>query len=155
MIPSKEKINFIIREMEETDIKNRFFFQTLSNLTEVGKIQSNYKRARKIFREIRSYPFHKIFVAVKDNGEIIGSTTLLIEQKFVHNGGRVGHIEDVATRKEYQGIGVGSALIRRSIEFAKRKQCYKVILDCSDKNIPFYEKLGFKRYEISMRCDLQ
>ena len=37
---------------------------------------------------------------------IIGSTTLLIEQKFIHDGGKVGHIEDVVTRKGYEGFGI-------------------------------------------------
>ncbi|KFM14170.1 hypothetical protein AAA799O18_00780 [Marine Group I thaumarchaeote SCGC AAA799-O18] len=32
---------------------------------------------------------------------IIGSTTLFIEQKFIHDSGLVGHIEDVVVRKAY------------------------------------------------------
>jgi glucosamine-phosphate N-acetyltransferase len=153
-MPSLEKkINFLIREIEQADLQ-KGFFQTLSNLTQVGKIYDDYERAKRILQEIKSYPFYRIFVAVKDDGEIIGSTTLLIEQKFIHDGGKVGHIEDVATRKEYEGKGVGSALIRTSLEFAKEKKCYKVILDCSEVNIPFYKKIGFKEHEVTMRYDI-
>ncbi|HZE78557.1 MAG TPA: GNAT family N-acetyltransferase [Nitrososphaeraceae archaeon] len=154
MMPLKKKINFTVREIEELDLQNGFF-QTLLNLTEVGEIESDYERAKKIFKEVKSWPFYRIFVAVKDDGEILGSTTLLVERKFVHNGGKVGHIEDVATKKEYEGMGIGSALVNRSVEFAKANKCYKVILDCSEKNISFYEKLGFKRHEVSMRYDFQ
>lgn len=33
--------------------------------------------------------------------------------------------------------------------------CYKIILDCSQKNIPFYEKCGFshKEYEMVLYLD--
>jgi len=150
---SKEKINFLVREIEEEDLQNGFL-QTLSNLTEMGKIYNDIIKSKKILQEIKTYPFYKIFVAVKDEGLIIGTTTILIEQKFIHDGGRVGHIEDVATRNEYEGLGVGSALIRTCLDFAKKKNCYKVILACSEKNIPFYKKVGFKEHDVSMRYDI-
>jgi glucosamine-phosphate N-acetyltransferase len=152
-MPSKEKINFLVREIEEEDLQNGLF-QTLSNLTEIGKIYNDVIKAKKILQEIKTCPFYKIFVAVKDDGVIIGTTTILIEQKFIHDGGRIGHIEDVATRNDYEGLGVGSALIRACLDFAKKKNCYKVILDCSEKNIPFYKKIGFKEHDTSMRYDI-
>jgi glucosamine-phosphate N-acetyltransferase len=149
-----ESTNFIIREIEQADLE-RGFFQTLSNLAMVGRIRDDLEQAKKILQEIKSYPLYKIFVAVKnDDAEIIGSITLLIEQKFIHDGGKSGHIEDVVTRKEYEGIGVGSALVSAALAFAREKNCYKVILDCSEKNVRFYEKIGFRRNEISMRYDL-
>jgi glucosamine-phosphate N-acetyltransferase len=149
-----ESNNFIIREIEQADLE-KGFFQTLSNLAMVGRIRDDLEQAKKILQEIKSYPLYKIFVAVKnDDAEIIGSITLLIEQKFIHDGGKSGHIEDVVTRKEYEGIGVGSALVSAALAFAREKNCYKVILDCSEKNVRFYEKIGFRRNEISMRHDL-
>jgi glucosamine-phosphate N-acetyltransferase len=149
-----ENTNFIIREIEQADLENGFF-QTLSNLAILGRIRDDLEQAKKILQEIKSYPLYKIFVAVKnDDAGIIGSITLLIEQKFIHDGGKSGHIEDVVTRKEYEGIGVGSALVSAALAFAREKNCYKVILDCSEKNVPFYEKIGFRRNEISMRYDL-
>ena len=149
-----ESTNFIIREIEQADLE-KGFFQTLSNLAMLGRIRDDLEQAKKILQEIKSYPLYKIFVAVKnDDAEIIGSITLLIEQKFIHDGGKSGHIEDVVTRKEYEGIGVGSALVSTALAFAREKNCYKVILDCSEKNVPFYEKIGFRKNEISMRYDL-
>jgi glucosamine-phosphate N-acetyltransferase len=147
-----EKINFLIREIEIADLQ-KGFFQSLSNLTGLGRIVEDNERAEKILYEIKSCPFHRIFVAVKDDGQIIGSTTLLIEQKFIHDGGKVGHIEDVTVNKNYEGKGVGSALVRKAISFAKQNNCYKVILVCSEKNIHFYKVIGFKEHEISMRYD--
>jgi glucosamine-phosphate N-acetyltransferase len=149
-----KSIDFIIREIQQADLE-KGFFQTLSNLSVLGRIRDDIEHAEKILQEIKSYPLYKIFVAVKnDDTEIIGSITLLIEQKFIHDGGKSGHIEDVVTRREYEGMGVGSALVSAALAFAKEKNCYKVILDCSEKNVPFYEKNGFRRNEISMRYDI-
>jgi glucosamine-phosphate N-acetyltransferase len=152
-MPSSEKINFMVREIEEADLQ-KGFLEALSNLAEVGKISHDNDRAAKILFDIKSSPFYKIFVAVKDDGQIIGSTTLLLERKFIHDGGKVGHIEDVVTRKNYEGMGVGSALVHTALDFAKDSNCYKVILDCSRNNIRFYKNIGFKEHEISMRYDI-
>jgi glucosamine-phosphate N-acetyltransferase len=150
---SKLSANFVVREIQLTDL-SRGFFDTLSNLAPIGDLVSQHGRAKKILSEIRSYPFYTIFVAAREDGEIIGSITILIEQKFIHDGAKVGHIEDVVTRNEYGGRGVGKALVLKALDFAKQKKCYKVVLDCSKRNVEFYEKLGFKQHEISMRINL-
>src|SRR5690348_542482 len=149
----KERINFTVRELQHGDILNGFL-RTLSNLAQTGDSIEDIRRAEKILLEIKSYPFYKIFVAVKDDGQVIGSTTLLIEQKFIHGGARVGHIEDVSTRRQHEGKGIGTTLIHYALHFAKKENCYKVILDCSEKNVQFYKRIGFKKHEVSMRYDL-
>lgn len=87
-------------------------------------------------------------------GIIVGTTSIFFEQKFINSGGIVGHIEDVAVHPDAQGSGTGSMLVREAIDLAKQKGCYKVILDCADGVIPFYEKLGFYKWEMAMRKDL-
>ena len=37
------------------------------------------------------------------------------------------------------------------LEYAKKKQCYKTILDCNDSVKPFYERIGFKYESNCMR----
>jgi glucosamine-phosphate N-acetyltransferase len=150
---SKEKVNIVIREIELADLK-RGFFDTLSNLAQIGDIANQNDRAEKILSEIKLLRFCTIFVAVKQDGQLIGSITLLIEQKFIHNGGKVGHIEDVVTRREYQGSGIGKALVLKALDYAKQNKCYKVVLNCSNRNVEFYKKIGFKEHEVSMRFDL-
>ena len=78
---------------------------------------------------------------------------MLIEPKFIHNGGKVAHIEDVVVTKEYQGKGIGEKLIRSLLDYAKKNDCYKTILDSSDDVKPFYEKIGFKKHSNCMRFD--
>ena len=88
---------------------------------------------------------------VSNNDEnIIGSATILIETKIIHNFGKVAHIEDVIVDNNYRGKGLGKMLINKCINYAKDHDCYKIILNCSDKNIPFYEKCGFSKKENEM-----
>ena len=105
-----------------------------------------------VLQKIKQNPNHIIHVAVDDN-KIIGSTTLFIEQKFIHDGGLVGHIEDVVVRKDYEGKGIGIKLVISMLERAKEKNCYKTILDCKDDVKQFYERIGFKHESNGMRYD--
>ena len=150
----KKDLEFEVRGIELIDLR-KGYFSTLKNLSEVGNIEENIDRAESVFKQINANPLHKIFVAVdKLTSDVIGSTTLLIEQKLIHNGGKAGHIEDVVTRKGFEGFGIGSALIDHALQVAKSVGCYKVVLDCSDTNIRFYQKAGFRVHETSMRYDL-
>tara|TARA_B110000438_G_scaffold283096_1_gene310771 strand:- start:326 stop:763 length:438 start_codon:yes stop_codon:yes gene_type:complete len=139
----------IIRELEEKDL-SRGFLNTLDTLRETSSITEN--KALEVFKKIKSNPEHIIIIA-EINGEIVGSTTLLIEHKFIHLGGIVGHIEDVVVNKKFQGLEVGKKIINYVLELAKEYGCYKTILDCSDEVKPFYEKLGFKVHSNELRFD--
>ncbi len=139
----------IIREIEEDDLKNGFL-ETLDFLRNTGDLDKN--KANEILKKIKQNPDHIIYVAI-DNKKIVGSTTLLIEQKFIHDGGFVGHIEDVVVRKDYEGKGIGIKLVTSLLERAKEKNCYKTILDCKDDVKQFYERIGFKRESNGMRYD--
>ena len=138
-----------IREIEEDDLENGFL-KTLDFLRNTSGLDKN--NAKEILKKIKQNPNHIIYVAIDDK-KIIGSTTLLIEQKFIHNGGLVGHIEDVVVRKDYERKGIGIKLVTSMLERAKEKNCYKTILDCKDDVKQFYEKIGFKRESNCMRYD--
>ena len=139
----------IIREIEEDDLE-KGFLETLDFLRNTGDLDKN--KAIEILKKIKQNPNHIIHVAI-DNKKIVGSTTLLIEQKFIHNGGLVGHIEDVVVRKDYEGKGIGIKLVTSLLERAKGKNCYKTILDCKDDVKQFYERIGFKHESNGMRYD--
>jgi len=139
----------IIRELRKDDLWNGFL-TTLDSLRQASDIDRN--KAEKIFEKINSNPDHLIVVAELD-GKIVGTTTLLIEPKFIHKGGLVGHIEDVVVDKNFEGQKIGEKIMKYILEFAKNRGCYKTILDCTDDVKPFYEKLGFKHIANELRFD--
>ena len=136
-----------IRDIVESDIDNGFL-ESLDSLRNASDL--NKDTARDILKKIIGNPDHIIHVAEVD-GKVVGSTTLLIEQKFIHEGGKVGHIEDVVVSKEFEGRGIGIKLVTSLLEVAKTENCYKTILDCKDELIPFYERIGFKQESNQMR----
>jgi len=138
-----------IRKLEEKDLFSGFL-TSLDSLKKASDL--NEDKAKDVFNKIKSNPNHIVFVVILDD-KVVGSTTLLIEPKFIHQGGKVGHIEDVVIAKEVQGSGIGEKLINFILEYAKKNDCYKTILDCSDDVKPFYEKIGFKKHSNSMRFD--
>ena len=139
----------IIRELKKEDLWNGFL-TTLDSLRKASDIDRN--KADEIFEKINSNPDHLVVVAELD-GKIVRSTTLLIEPKFIHKGGVVGHIEDVVIDKKFQGQKIGEKIMKYLLEFAKNRGCYKTILDCTDDVKPFYEKLGFKHIANELRFD--
>ncbi|MCV0391805.1 MAG: GNAT family N-acetyltransferase [Nitrosopumilus sp.] len=139
----------IIRKLQKQDLQNGFL-KTLDSLRKTSSI--NIKKAEEIFEKINSNPNHIIAVA-ELNGKIVGTTTLLIEQKFIHEGGLVGHIEDVVVDKNFQGQKIGAKIMNFLLHIAKESGCYKTILDCTDDVKPFYEKLGFKNVGNELRFD--
>lgn len=137
-----------IRELIGRDLSHGFL-ETLASLAEVDLTP---ERAAEVLRA-RLRAGVRTYVACSGE-EVIGTAALLVEQKFIHGGGRVGHIEDVAVRRGCQEHGVGSALVRHATEQARRLGCYKVILDCFEDLVPFYGRLGYHCHNVGMRIDL-
>ena len=142
-------MDLVIRELQRNDLWNGFL-TTLDSLRKSSNIKK--EDAERIFEKIDKNQDHIIVVA-EVNGQIIGSTTLFIESKFIHDGGLVGHIEDVVVDKKYQGKGIGGKILLHILDFAKKRGCYKTILDCNDDVKSFYEKIGFKQSANSLRFD--
>ena len=138
-----------IREITEQDL-SKGFLESLDSLRKASNLSQ--KKAKEILDKIKSNPNHIIYVAELDS-KIVGATTLFIEPKFIHEGGLVGHIEDVVVRKEYRGKEIGQKVVKALLAYAKKQGCYKTVLDCTDDLVPFYEKMGFKRHSNSMRFD--
>jgi glucosamine-phosphate N-acetyltransferase len=147
----ENKIEYKILELTvEILSKNKNFLNTLSNLRKTGNI--SLEKQIEILKKINIQDGH-IFIAVRDDN-IIGTSTILIEQKFIRNGAKIGHIEDVSVDKNITKSGIGYKVVNECIKYAKKRKCYKIILDCSEDVKIFYEKSGFKTSDYHMRMDL-
>lgn len=136
-----------IRLLKEQDL-NHGFIECLETL---GHCQTKLSDMMHIYKQRKKHKI-KTFV-VEEGSKVIGTASLILEPKFRYKE-QCGHLEDVCVIPERQGTGVGKRLINHIIQYAKNKKCYKLILSSNEKNIVFYEKLGFKTHESHLRMDL-
>jgi glucosamine-phosphate N-acetyltransferase len=141
-------VDLVIRELTGPDLTTHFL-ETLANL---APVQLNVPEALEIYRRRLRNGVRTYIALVK--GQVAGTLSLVVEQKYIHQGGWVGHIEDVAVHADFVNKGIGSALVDHALEEAKRLGCYKAILSCFEDRVPFYERLGFRRHDVGMRVDL-
>ena len=92
---------------------------------------------------------HIIYVLEKNN-EIIGTGTLYIEKKLTYNISKMGHIENIFIDKNHRGNSYGVKIVKKLLEYAKNKKCYRVDLTCIEELIPFYNKNNFTTKNVSM-----
>lgn len=129
------------RLLQESDIQ-KGFLELLTQLTKVGDIPKNEFVKR--FSEIVSNPMHRIYV-LEQGKKIVSCATLFLEPKFIHECGITGHVEDVVVSSACRGQGLGKKIIDFLTNEAERLGCYKILLDCSDKNVGFYQKCNYTR----------
>ncbi len=78
-------------------------------------------------------------------GRVVACGTLLVEQKFIHGGGKAGHIEDVVVEQCFRGLGIGQAMVELLVSLAQEQRCYKVLLSCRRGAEGFYGAVAFGR----------
>ena len=93
------------------------------------------------------------YYVVEQYGKVVGVASLVVINKLLRGGNRMGIIEDVAVSKSAGSRGIGTMLIERLKDLAVEKGCYKVVLNCSEDVVQFYKKCGFYEKEIQMRWD--
>lgn len=143
-------INYDIRPLcPEKDAHRHFeMHKVLSTLTDAPDV------GKHVFQtHLQSFCSQNQYMAgVFDNEKLVGTGSIVFEQKITHDKTWAAHIEDVAILPEYQHRGVGRALIAHLVTTSKKHDppCYKVTLQCTTKNVPFYEKCDFSRQGIAM-----
>jgi glucosamine-phosphate N-acetyltransferase len=140
-------LNLVITELTGRDLVGGFL-ETLATLSPVNLTPV---QAAEVFRNRLRSGVHTYVARLGQR--VIGTASLLLEQKFLHGGAWVGYVEDVAVHRDYQKQGIGSALVRHATEEAQRRGCYKVILSCFEHLVPFYSRLGYRAYNCGMRHD--
>ncbi|KAI9319732.1 acyl-CoA N-acyltransferase [Dichotomocladium elegans] len=140
---------YTLRPLRANDYE-RGFLDVLKVLTEVGDQSKEEWMERFQYLKQRNDTYFTIAICDDKNDKVVAAGTIFVERKFVHNNGLVGHIEDIAVDANQQGKKLGLRIIQALKYIGAKRGCYKVILDCSAKNIPFYEKCGFQQKEYEM-----
>ena len=114
--------------------------QLYSYFSKIDKIILNFKNLKSSIERLPQN--HNIFLYLENN-IIGGAITLIIEEKIIHSGGKVGHIEDFVVLDEYRNKGIGTLLYNYVKILCEQNKCYKMILDCNELLENYYIKKGF------------
>jgi glucosamine-phosphate N-acetyltransferase len=138
----------IFRKLEKNDFYKNYL-QLLQDLTIVNPEKIDINVFTSFVEKLSDS--HAIYVFEDSiNKVVVGTVTILIEDKIIHDMGKVAHIEDLVVDPKYRGAKLGKTLLEKMTEIAKNAKCYKIILDCSQDNEDFYIKCQFKQKGLQM-----
>ncbi|EHK96190.1 putative Glucosamine 6-phosphate N-acetyltransferase 1 [Glarea lozoyensis 74030] len=139
--------NFKFRPLSRDDY-DAGHLDVLRDLAEVGPITKEQWTERYDWMKGSQGSYYVL--VIEHEGKVVGTGTLIAEKKFLFRLGVQGHIEDISIKKEFQGKGLGKALLAALGEVAKGAGCYKSILDCNAQKSEFYVKCGFEKKGMEM-----
>lgn len=137
-------MNYKIRESKKQDMP-----QVLSLIKELAAFEREPEAVEVTVEELEregfgEHPLFKCFVAEVDN-EIVGMALMYF--RFSTWKGRTIHLEDLIVKEKMRGSGMGSALYKEVINYAKSQNVKRVewvVLDWNEGAIKFYERSGAK-----------
>jgi glucosamine-phosphate N-acetyltransferase len=141
--------NFYIKEICDEDYFNGYFdlMYEFSNY----KKDVSYEYFKSYIHEYRDKI--RILVIYNHENKLIGAGSIFKLEKLHNNP--IGQIEDVIINEKYRGFGLGKKIIKELVKIGIEDfKCYKVILNCLDKNIGFYENCNFNITCVQMRYNL-
>lgn len=109
------------------------------------------------FEQIKNDPNHELIVAER-NGEVIGTLHLMFLPSVSFQGGLRAQVESVRVDKRFQSQGIGSEMMKWTMERAKQRGAHVVQLMTHNTRVDahrFYERLGFKGSHLGMKFSLK
>ena len=109
-----------INNLEKGDFQN---YLDLMNQFRPVETDMTFDKFCEMYDKIFTYA--EIYVARHEN-KIVGSITVIYEQKFINHGAIYAHIEDAVVDKDYQrSLRIGSKLL----DYAKQKSAEKIVIN--------------------------
>lgn len=118
-----------IKELTNDDLDN--YFNIIKQLSNNVK-----KNTNKLIKQ----KYRKIYLLIH-NDDVIGTGTIFFLEKY--HCDNICLIEDIVIDEKYRKKGYGKKLIKLLLCECEGK-CYKVFLDCKEKNVDFYKKCELK-----------
>ena len=109
------------------------------------------------YEKIDSDPNHELIIAELD-GDVVGTLHLMFLPSISFQGGLRAQVESVRVDVEYRSKGIGSKLMKWTIERAKDRGAHVVQLTTHrsrEEAHRFYERLGFKGSHLGMKLSLK
>jgi len=125
----------------------------LYQLSPLKNEQEDISKLRQILKSMIEDKDYDLVVFEEDDA-LLGTAALVTLKNLTHGGKGCARIENVVTNEASRGKGVGKQLVLHLLELGKKKNLYKIILDCEKHNIPFYERCGLSLTgEVEMRVN--
>ncbi|KAJ1954756.1 Glucosamine-phosphate N-acetyltransferase-like protein [Dispira parvispora] len=139
---------YVLRPLCEDDFE-KGVFECLSQLSVVGEVSA--ARFAETFRTLLAQgASYMNVIEDTERSRIVACGTLVLEQKLLRNCGKIGHIEDIVVSSTERGKRLGLHLIHQLKHLGHALGCYKVILNCKQSNVAFYEKCGLEVRDVQM-----
>jgi GNAT superfamily N-acetyltransferase len=136
----------IIRTAIEKDIPRILELYQQLSLKPGSYQKAAVDKCRRVFAEISNTPGYSLLVAEED-GEILGTTVLVILPGMAHDTSPFAVVEYVVVDEKWRSKGIGKLLMEYVIARSREAGCYKIMLT-SDKRRKrahkFYKSLGFE-----------
>jgi GNAT superfamily N-acetyltransferase len=103
-------------------------------------------KVEQLWQRILSDPAMHYLVAEAD-GQIVSACTLVIILNLTRGARPYGLIENVVTHPDWRRRGIGTRILKSSLELAWEQDCYKVMLLTGRKDeatLRFYQEAGFE-----------
>lgn len=119
-------------------------------------VENAVKYDEKQFDEIISNESTPIFVAVDDDGNVLGHVFCEMKdysKSHIFRDFKSLFIDDLCIEESARGQGVGKALYEFALGYARENGCYDVTLNVWEGNVSaraFYEKMGMSPKETQM-----
>ncbi|XP_029947357.1 glucosamine 6-phosphate N-acetyltransferase [Salarias fasciatus] len=139
--PSSPGDGLVLRPLCTADF-NRGLFKVLSQLTHTGDVTAE-QFAKNFEHMKRTGDYFVVVVEDTTIGQVVATATLITEHKFIHSCAKRGRVEDVVVSDMHRGKQLGKLLLSTLTLLSKKLNCYKITLECSPKNVAFYEKFGY------------
>lgn len=112
--------------------------------------------AARVHRAMARYPSYACYLAL-DEGEAVGTFTLLVFPTLAANGGFEARVGDVVVTAERRGRGIGGAMLAEAMRLAAEAGCRWLALSASPLREDlhrFYRSLGFRQHGVSFCIDI-
>jgi glucosamine-phosphate N-acetyltransferase len=140
MNPIQINNDLILREIEENDYQN--YLKLMYEFTNYNYNISNNNFIKNLINLKSNNLCNIIVIFSKSDNKLIGAGSIFKLIKLHNNP--IGQIEDVIITEKYKGNGLGKKIINNLIKIGLNKlDCYKIILNCNEKNVDFYKKCNF------------
>ncbi|KAK7103759.1 glucosamine 6-phosphate N-acetyltransferase-like [Littorina saxatilis] len=140
--PQNPGDGLVLRPLALADYHNGYL-QLLKQLTKVGEVSQEQYEDRFNKMKACADTYYIVVIEDKSTGQVIGSASLIKEQKFIHSATARARVEDVIVSDQYRGKQLGKILLDVLFILSKAVGCYKVSLECKDNMVQFYTLFGF------------